>query len=195
MTKKLGRPRSVRPICPQCRTAPLKRKRDTYCGKPCSNAARARSAADRFEDYVVRKPEGCWGWRGPVASNGYPIITDDGRQQTATRVSWRIHRGETPPQGSCVMHACDNPPCTNPEHLRIGTQQENVDDMIGKGRMAMTNSQPDAPCAKKLTSANVREIRTLYKDFGIRAKDLAARFDVTPAAIFNVIAGRTWRHI
>lgn len=71
----------------------------------------------------------CWEWAGNRNQHGY------GRLDTtyAHRLSWEFHHGPIP-DGLVVMHACDNPPCVNPWHLRLGTQVENMRDMARKGR-------------------------------------------------------------
>lgn len=80
--------------------------------------------------------DGCWIWYGPTYPNGYGYLHANRPLRTtigAHRVSWIIHFGPIPDELH-VLHKCDNPPCVNPEHLFIGTPQDNVDDMIQKGR-------------------------------------------------------------
>lgn len=96
-----------------------------------------RTLADRYWSRVVRGAEGeCWGWDG-ANSRGYGILSNPlGHPHPplrATRVSWEIHNGPIP-DGMLVCHRCDNPPCSNPDHLFLGTHTENMRDMIRKGR-------------------------------------------------------------
>lgn len=98
--------------------------------------------ADMFWERVCQdSPDGCWTWTGNSLPAGYGIITHNqkingrwtGKTVYAHRLSYEIHHGEIP-DGFMVMHKCDNPPCTNPNHLIIGTAQDNLNDMVKKGR-------------------------------------------------------------
>lgn len=93
----------------------------------------SRPVAERFWSYVQRGDE-CWTWIGARDANGYGRLSLPGRGTIgAHRVSWELHRGEIP-DGLCVLHRCDNPPCVWPEHLFLGTHADNVADRIAKGR-------------------------------------------------------------
>jgi len=80
------------------------------------------------------RSEGCWEWHLRLLSDGYGQVMYEG-------VMWRAHRlalvldGDDP-TGSLVLHSCDNPPCVNPDHLRIGTHVDNHNDMVERGRAA-----------------------------------------------------------
>lgn len=82
----------------------------------------------------------CWRWKWKT--KGYPIVyTDQRRGVVAYRVSYNLFKGEIP-KGMCVMHRCDNKQCTNPEHLELGTNRQNVQDahergLVEKGRTRM----------------------------------------------------------
>ena len=96
-----------------------------------------RSLEDRFFDRVIPEPNsGCWLWEGSQIRGGYGVISlggRDGANISAHRASMIIH-GHVLPHGSIVLHKCDNPPCVNPDHLTIGTQSDNMRDMVAKGR-------------------------------------------------------------
>lgn len=82
---------------------------------------------------------GCHNYNGPklrAVNNCLPYgrIYFDGKTQLAHRVAKMIEIGGPIPEGLCVLHKCDNPVCCNPSHLWLGTQKENVHDMIAKGR-------------------------------------------------------------
>ena len=90
---------------------------------------------DEYKEWffsVLDKPDGedgCWIWiRG---RNGTAYGWQDG--QLAHRVAWRLAVGAIP-KNLFVCHHCDNPPCCNPSHLFLGTNQDNIDDMVYKGR-------------------------------------------------------------
>lgn len=86
----------------------------------------------RFE-VKFRVTPGCWLWTGSRFAGGYGGIRDGDRVLRAHRVSYELYRGQIP-EGLHVMHRCDNPLCVNPDHLSIGTHQDNMTDMYSKGR-------------------------------------------------------------
>lgn len=90
--------------------------------------------AARFESlYERRSARECWPWHGPRYSNGYGRYERRKRTTTASRASWLLYFGPIP-DGVVVCHRCDNPICVNPAHLFLGTQIDNVHDMLRKGR-------------------------------------------------------------
>ena len=77
----------------------------------------------------------CWCWTATVNSKGYGSMSINGKSYSAHRVSFYIHNGYLPRLN--VLHSCDTPRCVNPKHLFLGTQLDNVRDMIEKGRANM----------------------------------------------------------
>lgn len=92
---------------------------------------------ERFWSKVLVGGAGeCWLWLACRNKNGYGLFRYKGDPPhnigRAHVAAWRIVNGDT--GGLHVLHRCDNPPCCNPEHLFLGTQQENIEDMHRKGR-------------------------------------------------------------
>jgi hypothetical protein len=92
----------------------------------------------RFWSKVEKVQSGCWLWKASKRNKGYGAFTWHGNsgelvQGLAHRFSYELHFKEIP-KGICVLHRCDVPSCVNPEHLFLGTKQENNDDMCKKGR-------------------------------------------------------------
>ena len=99
--------------------------------------AEARSlaaASARFWRLVdVGSKTECWPWQGSVLPFGHGQFVGPFGSSTAHRYAWAIVHAEMPETGLVVRHRCDNPICCNPSHLEIGTQAENVADMINSG--------------------------------------------------------------
>lgn len=126
--------------CPNC-TNPFtpKKKRQQYCGKACASAFRQRETSEqtltRFLSKVDRSGV-CWVWTAGHSRDGYGMFSRHGVNEIASRVAWELLCGPIP-DGLLVLHNCpggDNPACVNPDHLWLGTQQENIDDCERKGR-------------------------------------------------------------
>lgn len=87
----------------------------------------------RFLSKIKKNSKGCWIWQGATYMNGYGHLRANAKYWSAHRFSYTLFKGEIP-KGLVVMHTCDEKLCTNFRHLKAGTQQENVQDCIAKGR-------------------------------------------------------------
>jgi hypothetical protein len=143
---------------------------------------------DRFKNFVMPEPNsGCWLWMGGENRQGYGQIGNgNGKDVRAHRVSWEIHYGPIP-DGLDVLHKCDNPPCVNPQHLFLGTPQDNMDDCCKKKRQAYGSRNFKA----KLADADVIKIRQDTRF----AKEIAISFGVSTNTIDSIRENRTWKHI
>lgn len=108
----------------------------------------------------------------------------------AHRVVWELTHGPVP-DGRCVLHRCDNPPCCNPAHLFVGTKGDNIRDAAAKGRAVVGEKNPFA----KLTEEDVREIRRLYVPRKMSCRKLAKMFDCDPTTISLIIRRVRWAHV
>lgn len=140
----------------------------------------------RFASKTVRDSSGCLLWTGSVNKDGYGLFWLNRKYETAHRVAWRWANGSIPEE-SCVLHRCDTPPCVLPEHLFLGTQQDNVADKVAKTRQARGETSGLA----KLTWSEVSLIRRLANQHSRMA--LARRFNVSKRAIQFIVQGKTWR--
>lgn len=130
-------------------------------------------------------PDECWGWRGGKTVMGYGNIHTPGTKQrrNAHRVSYEIHYGPIP-DGAHICHTCDNPICTNPNHLYVGDAHTNGADKRERGR-----ANP-----RKLTRPEVLELRRLYSE-GTSADELGEIFSVHPYTAYRAAVGVTWKDI
>ena len=187
-----GRSISLAPIpCAHCGTTFLPPKSTTvYCSKSCSNRARAVPPEVRFWRLVDRSGE-CWEWTAAKDRNGYGLFTEQpGSQVVAHRYAYRITHGEIP-AGRFICHSCDNPSCVNPAHLWLGTAAENMHDMVQKGRSLTGERHP----ARKLSEADVVEIRRRYASDDITQQQLADEYGVHQTHISEIVRGVRWGHI
>ena len=134
----------------------------------------------------------CLEFTGHIARSGYGLVWHDGKNRSAHRVSFELRNMPIMDERH-VMHLCDNRRCINPEHLRLGSRAENMADMVAKGRS--WKARGFAHASAKLSPQIAAEIRRRFKP---RSKTdgrnaLAREFGVTPAAIWFVVNGITWK--
>jgi hypothetical protein len=151
---------------------------------------------ERFrEGYVVRQ-DGCWEWVRSRNEDGYGQITFRGESTRAHRAAYEIHKGAVP-QGRVVRHTCDNRACVNPDHLLLGSQQDNIQDMVRRGRRASFDGEKNGRA--KLTLHEVE----LVERFLLRHPPKLGRnsgscnflgrwFGVTPTMIGRIGMGKAW---
>jgi hypothetical protein len=117
---------------------------------------------------------------------GYPWARTNGVSRRIHRVMFEKTYGPIPP-GMCVCHSCDNRACINPEHLFLGTNGDNTQDRVRKGRTANGEKHGRAV----LSEAEVRDIKRRGV-FGILE---AKRYGVDDATIADIAHGRSWSHV
>lgn len=142
--------------------------------------------------YIPEPNSGCWLWTAAVV-NGYGQFAIRHNQRVpAHRMSWALSNGSIP-AGFYVCHSCDNTYCVNPGHLFLGTQAENISDMIRKGRKRSTHGErsPNA----KLTQDIVRQIKTIPEEEKKNHAAMGRRYGVSRHAIMRVVRGLTWKHV
>ncbi len=141
-------------------------------------------------------PDGCWPWTASLNAYGYGQLATGWKRPpvAAHRLSYELNV-EPIPDGIFVLHRCDNPACVNPAHLFLGTQADNVADMISKGRNR-TGEMPRGEGHHKttLTADQVRDIRRRYAD-GETQTDIAEEFEISQPGISQIVRRVTWSHI
>ncbi len=160
-------------------------------------------------------PPHCWNWTGPLTRGGYARIRVNNKSTRAHRVVWQMLNGPIT-DGLHVLHNCDNKRCIRPDHLRLGTHQDNMRDMnerhpyprrggvstvtAARGERHGTHTHPETvrrgeqQGGAKLTDEKVREIRRRAAT-GESLSAIARAFDVTRTSVNFVVTRRSWAHI
>lgn len=111
----------------------------------------------------------------------------------AHRASYMLHRGPIP-VGMQVCHTCDRPACVNPEHLFLGTNKENSEDMFRKGRYVSSPGSSNG--FARLDESQVAEIKQkLAQPYHGIQRQLAREYGVDPRTISTISTGVRWRHV
>lgn len=154
-----------------------------YVYKCCSDKC-------RFLNKVEKKGD-CWIWKGSYLKGGYGAHRFNGKSLGAHRTSWTLFKGEIP-IGMYVCHKCDNPGCVNPDHLFLGSAEDNNRDRAKKGRSDDRHGEKH-PC-RKLTNETVLEIRKLWSS-GMKQKEIAKIYGIDNSAVSVIVNNKRWKHI
>jgi len=185
-------------VCAHCgRQCFLCHRTSRYCSKRCARAMQPRAhgpvdPAARFWSFVDRSGgrDACWPWLlGRMGSGHGRYNWYRGKMVLAHRYAYALEFGSIP-AGQRVRHTCDNAPCCNPAHLVLGTQAQNVADMIARGRMPRGEQRPNA----KLTPASVRNIRGRAAR-GESYAQLAEYYGLSIPYVGKVVRRAVWKHV
>lgn len=134
-----------------------------------------RPLVGRLMSKVAKQPDGCWLWVGARYSSGYGVIKGEGKEIIgAHRASYIAHFGVIPP-GMVVMHTCDVKLCVRPEHLKLGTDAENLADMRAKGRHSHGEAHSEA--LRKAWTPEMKAQRAKVTGEWRRARERQRRID------------------
>ncbi len=184
-------------VCPFCHQAFTTRYRQAkYCSISCSNKASTLSTPDELRSYLLARvtiPEdknACWLWQGSFDSHGYGMMFVKNASIRAHRVSHELFIGPIP-EGMYILHACDNPPCISPHHLRYGTKRENAHDRTVHGRQVRGSQHTRT----RLTEKDVEDILESFHLRNETQKDLALRYNVNFVTIHDIVQRKSWNHV
>ncbi|WP_418888438.1 HNH endonuclease [Mycolicibacterium neoaurum] len=104
-------------------------------------------------------------------------------------VAWELHHGCTLPAGMVVRHRCDNPPCTNPAHLVLGTHRDNSHDRLERGADAYNGTG-----FRHRTPDEVHQIRALH-DQGVNMTEISRMFGCSRATVGRIVKGTSFQSI
>jgi hypothetical protein len=180
-----------------------------YCSRACFFRQRGANPLARFWS-LVNKHSGlfwngseCWMWIGGTDAGGYGSIQIDKRHWRAHRFAYHLAHGPIP-DGLCVCHHCDRPGCVRDEHHFLGTNAENTQDRVEKGRTASGARHPlrlhperrargERHGRAKLTGEQVKAIRGRYAAGGISQRALAREYGVVKSIVGRIVRDQLWQ--
>jgi len=149
-------------------------------------AEQLKVIAEGINNYEVVTESGCWLWLGSLSSKGYGTKSIFGKIMRAHRLSYVAHKGDIP-EGLIVRHTCDVRCCINPDHLVVGTNADNTQDMMERGRGALGEKSGTS----KLTKELVEQIFLAEGTY----RDIAKRFNIDNTNVSVIKNRKSWVHV
>ena len=141
-------------------------------------------------EYLVDE-NGCWIWQRWKDKDGYGKFGKGRHRRLAHRAYYERYNGEIP-SGKFVLHSCDNTSCVNPEHLMVGTHEDNMRDRNRKGRQGRSPGIKNGQA--KLNEMAIKEIRGMLKN-GISQREVSELYGVRQGNISRIHLRKTWKHV
>lgn len=140
----------------------------------------------KLDKNTFYSPDGCHYWTGSVfLKPPRARISILGKWYVTARIIYELKKG--PIGGLCVLHTCDNQMCINPDHIYLGTRQDNNMDKVLRNRCQRGERSGTA----KLKEYQVKEILQSLEGHST----LGRKYKVTPQTIFNIRASKIWKHV
>lgn len=135
---------------------------------------------------------GCRLWLGPINNAGYGQVPHECKKRLVHRLVKMMELGRTLSPKEEVLHKCDTKLCCNPAHLFVGSQSDNIQDMLrkGRGRPRYGTQHPRARCSPEI----VNKIRVLQSQ-GHAMSAITDMVGMSYQIVRDVCTSRTWRHI
>jgi hypothetical protein len=149
----------------------------------------ARIAANVFE----AEGSDCWIWTGALTHKGYGHLSVNGKMTYAHRASYTLCIGPIP-EGLFVLHKrhCTSRACCNPEHLYVGTEQDNADDRMALGRHVAPKGEA---AGRAILTADKVQMARLMILHGVGVTEIARRLGVGASTIRSIKIGKSWAHL
>lgn len=132
----------------------------------------------------------CWPWLGWCYGNGYGSFKMKTGKVTTHRFAYEAANGPIPP-GLNVLHSCDNRKCCNPNHLRIGTQKENIVEMFQKGRRTIKGVRGEASRWCRFSDEFVKSALDRFKTSGMSQAAFAREIGMSTAQFNKIVNGHS----
>lgn len=142
---------------------------------------------ERFWSKVdIKSEEECWNWKDSLDKSGHARMSvggRDGEKLSVHRIAKTLSIGEELPDDKVVMHTCDNPPCCNPNHLELGTQIDNIADMVEKNRSAISFgfAKVDWDIVDNIRSSD------------LSGKDLSNKYKLAKSTVSEIRNNKIWK--
>ncbi len=164
------------------------------------------SEIKRFQSHITKRgPDECWEWHRALEWFGYGrMVVRRKWRLKAHRVAFLLNGGNLSEDKPRVLHSCDNPKCCNPQHLRAGSDKENAEDKVSRGRQ--TKGEQTGPKVTgqrrkngdpgvSFTPEDVVKIRALYREQGMTQRGIGVIYNVHQTVIGRIVNRRSWAHI
>ena len=157
----------------------------------CSHACRRQDPLKKLLSMVIKQENGCWDYKGGLDGGGYGQIKVGKTTWLTHRLMWTLWNQKRIPEGLIIRHSCiGNRKCINPDHLLIGTQQDNIDDMKRQGRFRTAS-----PARRVFSDEIVREMRRIRQTTNMSYKKMSKLFKTGGGAIWQIVNLKTYRDV
>jgi hypothetical protein len=142
-----------------------------------------------IERRTIDPETGCWEFTGSRDGSGYGNVRYRGRVTKAHRLAAHLWLDFDLASHECILHSCDNPPCFNPAHLRVGSKADNARDMVDRDRQFVPGISGEQHWAARLSDAQIAEIRA-RRAAGETQTALAREYGVRQSTISRIVNGK-----